>query len=67
HRRPRLRPNRQRVTTTLIRQTRLSRNHAPARYWITAQALGYRDKTATRLVTEAGGTWSRSAPGDHTR
>ncbi|MGW1671287.1 hypothetical protein [Streptomyces sp. NPDC002324] len=25
------------------------------------------DKTVTRLVTEAGGTWSRYAPGDHTR
>jgi len=23
--------------------------------------------TPTRLVTEAGGTWSRYAPGDHTR
>ncbi|MGW3626478.1 hypothetical protein [Streptomyces sp. NPDC000880] len=32
-----------------------------------AQALGYHDKTATRLVTEAGGTWSRYAPGDHQR
>jgi hypothetical protein len=29
--------------------------------------LGYHGKTATRLVTEAGGTWSRYAPGDHTR
>lgn len=25
------------------------------------------DKTTTCLVTEAGGTWSRYAPGDHTR
>ncbi|WP_404962733.1 alpha/beta fold hydrolase [Streptomyces sp. 147326] len=32
-----------------------------------ARALGYHDKTATRLVTEAGGTWSRYASGDHTR
>ncbi|TQJ91216.1 hypothetical protein [Streptomyces sp. SLBN-31] len=32
-----------------------------------AKALGYHDKTATRLVTEAGGTWSRYATGDHTR
>jgi hypothetical protein len=31
------------------------------------KALGYHDKTATRLVTEAGGTWSRYAAGDHER
>jgi hypothetical protein len=30
-------------------------------------ALGYHGKTDTRLVTEAGGTWSRYAPGDHSR
>jgi hypothetical protein len=30
-------------------------------------ALRYHDETATRLVTEAGGTWSRYAPGDHSR
>ncbi|MEU1630446.1 hypothetical protein ABZ746_35175 [Streptomyces sp. NPDC020096] len=29
---------------------------------VIAKALGYHDKTATRLVTEAGGTWSRYAP-----
>ena len=34
---------------------------------VMAKALGYHDETATRLVTEAGGTWSRYAPGDHTR
>ncbi|WP_331742240.1 hypothetical protein [Streptomyces sp. NBC_01006] len=34
---------------------------------VIAKALGYHDKTATRLVTEAGGTWSRYAPGDHQR
>ncbi|MFB6559452.1 hypothetical protein ACFCYH_11250 [Streptomyces sp. NPDC056400] len=34
---------------------------------VIARALGYHDKTATRLVTEAGGTWSRYASGDHTR
>ncbi|MGA4860327.1 hypothetical protein ACPCAB_27215 [Streptomyces koyangensis] len=34
---------------------------------VVADALGYHDKTATRLVTEAGGTWSRYAPGDHSR
>ncbi|GAA2605160.1 hypothetical protein GCM10010304_63690 [Streptomyces roseoviolaceus] len=33
---------------------------------VIAKALGYHDKTATRLVTEAVGTWSRYAPGDHT-
>ncbi|MFH9611338.1 hypothetical protein [Streptomyces sp. NPDC017448] len=32
-----------------------------------AKALGYHAKTASRLVTEADGTWSRYAPGEHTR
>ncbi|MFF8847893.1 hypothetical protein ACF08N_35170 [Streptomyces sp. NPDC015127] len=34
---------------------------------VIAKALGYHDKSTTRLVTEAGGTWSRYAPGDHKR
>ncbi|MEU7729165.1 hypothetical protein AB0B78_28620 [Streptomyces sp. NPDC040724] len=34
---------------------------------VIAKALGYHDKTATRLVTEAGGTSSRYAPGDHSQ
>ncbi len=34
---------------------------------VIAKALGYHDMTATRLVTEAGGTWSRYASGDHRR
>ncbi|MFE9097811.1 hypothetical protein [Streptomyces sp. NPDC007264] len=34
---------------------------------IVSTALGYHDKTATRPVTEAGGTRSRYAPGDHQR
>ena len=34
---------------------------------VVAQALGYQDKTTSRLVTEAGGTWSRYAGGDHNR
>jgi hypothetical protein len=34
---------------------------------VVAQALGYHDKTTSRLVTEAGGTWSRYAGGDHNR
>lgn len=52
----------QRGRTSAIRQLLLQ---APAP--VIAKALGYHDKTATRLVTEAGGTWSRYAPGDHTR
>ncbi|MFD3947925.1 hypothetical protein [Streptomyces sp. NPDC058579] len=50
----------QRGRTSAIRQLVLQ---AP----VIAKALGYHDKTATRLVTEAGGTWSRYAPGDHRR
>ncbi|MGW5047389.1 hypothetical protein [Streptomyces griseoluteus] len=34
---------------------------------VIAKALSYHGKTVTRLVTEAGGTWSRYAPGDHNR
>lgn len=52
----------QRGRTSAIRQLVLQ---APAP--VIAKALGYHDKTATRLVTEAGGTWSRYAPGDHTQ
>ncbi|MFD7616419.1 hypothetical protein [Streptomyces sp. NPDC059802] len=52
----------QRGRTSAIRQLVLQ---APAP--VIAKALGYHDKTATRLVTEAGGTWSRYAPGDHGR
>ncbi|MEV8457599.1 hypothetical protein AB0467_33870 [Streptomyces sp. NPDC052095] len=52
----------QRGRTSAIRQLVLQ---APAP--VIAKALGYHDKTATRLVTETGGTWSRYAPGDHTR
>ncbi|WP_329453722.1 hypothetical protein OG894_45280 (plasmid) [Streptomyces sp. NBC_01724] len=52
----------QRGRTSPIRQLVLQ---APAP--VAAKALGYHDKTTTRLVTEAGGTWSRYAPGDHER
>ncbi|WP_369252969.1 hypothetical protein [Streptomyces sp. R41] len=48
--------------TSAIRQLVLQ---APAP--VIAKALGYHDKTATRLLTAADGTWSRYAPGDHTR
>ncbi|WP_234534624.1 hypothetical protein [Streptomyces shenzhenensis] len=47
----------QRGRTSAIRQLVLQ---APAP--VIAKALGYHDKTATRLVTEAGGTWARYAP-----
>ncbi|MFJ5811220.1 helix-turn-helix domain-containing protein [Streptomyces sp. NPDC093093] len=50
----------QRGRTSAIRQLVLQ---APAS--VIAKALGYHDKTATRLLTEAGGTWSRYALGDH--
>ncbi len=52
----------QRARTSAIRQLALQ---APAA--VIATTLGYHDKTTTRLVTEAGGTWSRYAPGDHSR
>ncbi|MGW3151850.1 MULTISPECIES: hypothetical protein [Streptomyces] len=34
---------------------------------VVEDALGYHDKSTTRLLKEAGGTWSRYAQGDHTR
>ncbi|MFB6878078.1 hypothetical protein [Streptomyces sp. NPDC056323] len=34
---------------------------------VVADALGYHDKTTSRLRNETGGTWSRYAPGDHAR
>ncbi|MEJ8631920.1 hypothetical protein [Streptomyces sp. MS2.AVA.5] len=34
---------------------------------VEADALGYHDKTTSRLLKETGGTWSRYAAGDHLR
>jgi hypothetical protein len=34
---------------------------------VVADALGYHDKTTSRLRNETGGTWSRYAAGDHGR
>ncbi|GAO11081.1 hypothetical protein TPA0598_07_08050 [Streptomyces lydicamycinicus] len=34
---------------------------------VVADALGYHDKSTSRLIREAGGTWGRYAAGDHTR
>ena len=33
---------------------------------VVAKMLGYNQDHTTRLVTEAGGTWTRYAAGDHT-
>lgn len=32
---------------------------------VVAEALGYHQNTTTRIATQAGATWSRYAPGDH--
>ncbi|MFE4415585.1 hypothetical protein [Streptomyces sp. NPDC056821] len=48
--------------TSAIRQLVLQ---APAP--VIAQALGYHDKSATRIATEAGAPWKCYAPGDHAR
>ena len=48
--------------TSAIRQLVLQ---APAP--VIAQALGYHDKSTTRIATEAGAPWKNYAPGDHTR
>ncbi|MFD8670880.1 hypothetical protein ACFV1U_36585 [Streptomyces microflavus] len=34
---------------------------------VVADALGYHDKTTSRLRNETGGAWSRYAPGDHAK
>ncbi|MFC9285211.1 hypothetical protein [Streptomyces sp. NPDC057052] len=34
---------------------------------VIVKALGYHDRTETRLVDEAGGTWSGYAPGGYQR
>ena len=34
---------------------------------IVAEALGYHHVTTAKLAAQAGGTWSRYAPGDHSR
>lgn len=47
--------------TSAIRQLVLQ---APAP--VIAQALGYHDKSTTRIAAEAGAPWESYAPGDHT-
>jgi hypothetical protein len=34
---------------------------------VVADALGYHQVTAARLAAQAGNTWNRYAPGDHSR
>lgn len=34
---------------------------------VIARSLGYHDNTTTRIATQAGKTWNRYAPGDHTQ
>ncbi|WP_214414175.1 hypothetical protein [Sphaerisporangium fuscum] len=50
----------QAARTAALRQLALQ---APAP--VIARALGFHDKTTTRLASEAGGIWSRYAPNDH--
>lgn len=50
------------VRTSALRQLVLQ---APAP--VIAQALGFHDKTTTQVVAEAGGTWNRYAPSDHSQ
>ncbi|GAA3740399.1 hypothetical protein HDA32_002633 [Spinactinospora alkalitolerans] len=50
------------VRTSALRQLVLQ---APAP--VIAQALGFHSKTTTRVVSQAGGTWNRYAPSDHTQ
>ncbi|MFE4829845.1 hypothetical protein [Streptomyces sp. NPDC056672] len=37
------------------------------RHSVIAQALGYHDKSTTRIASEAGTPWKHYAPGDHSR
>ncbi|MBU3866906.1 hypothetical protein KN815_23420 [Streptomyces sp. 4503] len=55
-------PPDQRTRTSAIRQLALQ---APAP--VIAQALGYHDKSTTRIATEAGAPWKNYAPGVHNR
>ena len=34
---------------------------------VVAEALGYHHVTTAKLAAQAGGTWNRYAPGDHSR
>jgi hypothetical protein len=52
----------ERGRTSAIRQLVLQ---APAP--VIAQALGYHDKSTTRIATDTGAPWKHYAPGDHTR
>ncbi|MFE5480979.1 hypothetical protein [Streptomyces sp. NPDC056527] len=68
-----------RIVEDVVRETterRIVRTHSPCAVaggvsapgaLVIAKALGYHHETATRLVADAGGTWSRYASGDHRR
>ncbi|WP_216858177.1 hypothetical protein [Actinomadura verrucosospora] len=34
---------------------------------VIARSLGFHDNSTTRIAAEAGGSWNRYAPGDHTK
>jgi hypothetical protein len=34
---------------------------------VVARSLGFHNQSTTRIAAEAGGTWNRYAPGDHSR
>lgn len=53
------------VPTTPARSAALRQQLLEMPATVVAHALGYHDKTTTRLLNEAGGTWNRYAPGDH--
>lgn len=55
------------VPGTAVRSSALRQLVLQAPAPVIAQALGFHDKTTTRVVAQAGGTWSRYAPSDHTQ
>ena len=55
------------IPTTTVRTSAIRQHVLDMPAPVVADALGYHQATATRIATQAGATWSRYAPGDHSR
>ncbi|MFD3686837.1 hypothetical protein ACFWTE_18695 [Nocardiopsis sp. NPDC058631] len=55
------------IPGTAVRTSALRQLVPQAPAPVIARALGFHDKTTTRVVAQAGGTWNRYALSDHTQ
>lgn len=55
------------IPTTTVRTSAIRQHVLDMPAPVVADALGYHQNTTTRIAAEAGASWSRYAPGDHSR